>query len=66
MDKLHEVQAVKVMTGDDSVNAHLELGWIVLGVTSERDGDHSWFTYSIGWPKALPAQTPPLYPPGTI
>lgn len=61
MDKLLEIKEVKEMNGDNSANDHLALGWVLLGVTTERDGDHSWFSYSLSWPKELPAAHPPLY-----
>jgi len=64
MDKLLEIKEVKELTGDDGVNAYLERGWLLLGVTNERDGDHSWFSYSLGWPKSSPAEHPNPYAGG--
>lgn len=58
--ELHTAKEVKELTGEDQVNEHLALGWILINTRSDRDGDASWFVYLLAWPHALPAKTPPI------
>jgi hypothetical protein len=59
--ELSEVKQVVEVVGDRSVNAYLELGWVLITTARESEGDRSWICYSLGWPRELPAQTPNFY-----
>lgn len=57
-EQLQNVKQVVEVTGQKTVNAYLELGWVVLNTVAEREGEAGWIKYSLGWPNDLPVKKP--------
>lgn len=56
--ELHEVTEIAEIASKHGANRHLQVGWKLLGVLTERDGESTWFKYSLGWAGPLPAKLP--------
>lgn len=56
--EMREIQAVEKVAGEGRANAYLQAGWVLLNTATERDGESTYFVYSLGWPNDLPPQVP--------
>lgn len=60
---LQEIAHVAEATGAEDVNAHLALGWIIIGMSSTQHSEHGFLlTYHLGWQESLGE---PKNPPAT-
>jgi len=47
-----DIIQIKEIAFSDKVNRHLNIGWILLGISSNQYSEHGYsLSYSVGWPK---------------
>lgn len=49
-----DIARVSTATDPEDVNAHLSLGWVIIGMASSQHSEHGFsLTYHLGWPRSL-------------